>query len=149
MACQNWISVGAACAAALRASASRTRIGRNSKPPDKMAPQYSPWHKRSLSAAARRPVGAMIGAMSESQIPGAAELCAAYAAKRVSPVEVTRAALDRMARWEPKLNAMYLIHGDEALAQARASEARWRSGTPLSGLDGVPVTIKENITTKG
>jgi len=114
-----------------------------------MAPQYSPWHKRSLSAAARRPVGAMIGAMSESQIPGAAELCAAYAAKRVSPVEVTRAALDRMARWEPKLNAMYLIHGDEALAQARAAEARWRAGTPLSALDGVPVTIKENIYTKG
>ena len=38
---------------------------------------------------------------------------------------------------------------ESALAQARASEARWRAGQPLSPLDGVPVTIKENIYTRG
>ena len=126
----------------------------------KNAPQYirSPPHRLSAKPhSEERPDGAMIRRMSDLHTGlhtglhtlGAADLCAAYAAKRLSPVEVTRAALDRMARWEPKLNAMYLIHGDGALDEARASEARWRSGSPLSGLDGVPVTIKENITTKG
>ncbi len=79
----------------------------------------------------------------------AAQLCAAFAARRLSPVEVAGAALARLGRWEPHLNAMYLVHGEAALAQARASEARWHAGTPLSALDGVPVTIKENIYTKG
>lgn len=79
----------------------------------------------------------------------AAQLCAAFAARRLSPVEVAVAALARISVWEPRLNAMYLIHAEAALAQARASEARWHAGTPLSPLDGVPVTIKENIYTEG
>lgn len=79
----------------------------------------------------------------------AAELCAAYAAGRLSPVEATRAALAVIGRWEPHLNAMYIVQADSAMAQARASEARWRSGVPISPLDGVPVTIKENIYTAG
>ena len=44
---------------------------------------------------------------------------------------------------------MYRLDRAGALAQARAAEARWRAGTPLSALDGVPVTIKENIATRG
>jgi aspartyl-tRNA(Asn)/glutamyl-tRNA(Gln) amidotransferase subunit A len=44
---------------------------------------------------------------------------------------------------------MYRVSRDEALAAAQASEARWRAKQPLSLLDGVPVTIKENIYTKG
>ena len=44
---------------------------------------------------------------------------------------------------------MYVVDGDGALAQAAASEARWRDGAPLSALDGVPVTIKDNIAVKG
>lgn len=79
----------------------------------------------------------------------AAELCAAFAAGKLSPVEVTQAALEHIARWEPKLNAMYLLQPEAALAQARAAEARWRNGIPLSALDGIPVTIKENIATRG
>ncbi len=44
---------------------------------------------------------------------------------------------------------MFLVQAESALAQAKASEERWRAGLPLSALDGVPVTIKENIYTKG
>lgn len=79
----------------------------------------------------------------------AVELCAAFAVGKLSPVEVTQAALEHIARWEPKLNAMYLLQPEAALAQARASEARWHKGVPLSAIDGIPVTIKENIATRG
>jgi len=79
----------------------------------------------------------------------ALELSRAYQAKQLSPVEVTRAVLARIEIWEPKLNAMYIIDADGALVQAVASETRWRESSPLSQLDGVPITIKDLIATKG
>jgi len=79
----------------------------------------------------------------------AAEISAAYASAELSPLEVTRALLTRIDAWEPRLNAMYLVDREGALKQARDAEARWRVQAPLSPLDGVPVTIKENIATKG
>ncbi len=79
----------------------------------------------------------------------AEQLTAAYAKGTLSPVEATQAMLERIARWEPSINAMYLVHRDAAIAAARASEARWRAGRPMSPIDGVPITIKENIYTSG
>ena len=76
-------------------------------------------------------------------------LLAAYRHKSLSPVEVTRALLDHIARWEPQLRASYLLRPELALAQARASEARWLRGAPCGPLDGVPATIKDNIATAG
>ena len=64
-------------------------------------------------------------------------------------MQVTRALLERIEAWEPRLNAMYRLHRDAALEQARASESRWRAGSALSPLDGVSITIKENIYTRG
>ncbi len=57
--------------------------------------------------------------------------------------------LRHIERWEPHLQATWALDGDAALAQARAAEARWRAGTALGPLDGVPVTLKENIATRG
>jgi aspartyl-tRNA(Asn)/glutamyl-tRNA(Gln) amidotransferase subunit A len=79
----------------------------------------------------------------------AAELARAYSQQELSPVEVTRALLARIESWEPRINAMYRVDADGALEQARGSEARWRSRKPLSALDGVPLTIKENLYTRG
>ena len=79
----------------------------------------------------------------------AAELHDGYRDGTVSPVEVTKAVLARIEAWEPKINAMYLIHRETALQAAKESEARWRAHRPLASLDGVPVTIKENVYTKG
>src|SRR5262249_42297029 len=79
----------------------------------------------------------------------AVALSSAYKARELSPVEVTQAALARISAWEPRINAVYVIDAEGALAQARASEARWRAGAPLSALDGVPITIKDNIAVKG
>lgn len=79
----------------------------------------------------------------------ATDLVLAYGNKTLSPVEVTQAVLGRMSECEPKINAMYLIRREAALVQAAASEQRWRAGTPLSPLDGVPITLKENIVSAG
>ena len=80
---------------------------------------------------------------------GAAALAALYRSGQASPVEATRAVLDHIQRWEPQLKALYAHDPEVALQMARESEQRWRSGQPLSALDGVPCTIKENIATRG
>jgi len=79
----------------------------------------------------------------------ATELLTAYRAQSLSPVDVTRAVLARIAAWEPHLCATYALDPDAALAQARAAEARWQRGEPQGALDGVPLMIKENIATRG
>ncbi len=76
-------------------------------------------------------------------------LLAAYRARTLSPVDVVQAVLEHIARWEPHLHATWLLRPDAALAQARASEARWQRGAPQGLLDGVPVTLKDNIATRG
>ncbi len=73
----------------------------------------------------------------------------AYRAGTLSPVEVTHSVLDHIAQWEPHLSASYLLRPEHAITQARASETRWHQGEPCGTLDGVPVTIKENIATRG
>ena len=79
----------------------------------------------------------------------AVELLAGYRSGALSPVEVTRDVIAHIRAWEPHLHATYAYEPDEALAQAEASQARWARGAPQGALDGVPVTIKENIATRG
>ncbi len=79
----------------------------------------------------------------------AVDLVEAYRLKRLSPVEVTDAVIARIDASEPKLNALWAYNPGAAREAARASEARWGKGEPLGAIDGVPVTIKENIATKG
>ncbi|WP_374632116.1 amidase [Ferrovibrio sp.] len=79
----------------------------------------------------------------------ATEVLQAYRAGDLSPVEVAQATLRRAEALQPSLNAFCLLDPENALAQAKASEARWRKGQPLGLLDGVPVSIKDIILTKG
>jgi len=79
----------------------------------------------------------------------AAELGAAYARRELSPVEVARSVNARIEALEPRLCATWLFRPELALEQARASEARWLAGTQRGALDGVPVTIKDNLATAG
>jgi aspartyl-tRNA(Asn)/glutamyl-tRNA(Gln) amidotransferase subunit A len=76
-------------------------------------------------------------------------LLAGYRDGSLSPVLAVDAALARIEVLEPKLNAMYVVERDSARAAAKASEARWRKGEPIGPLDGVPITVKDNIQTKG
>ena len=80
---------------------------------------------------------------------GASELVELYRARKLSPVEATRAVLARIAAWEPHLCATYALDADAALAAARASETRWQRGEPCGSIDGVPSMLKENIATRG
>jgi len=79
----------------------------------------------------------------------AARMAAAFRRGEASPVDVLDAVLARIDAWEPRIHAMYLVHRESARAAARESAARWRAGRPLSVLDGVPITLKENLHTKG
>lgn len=76
-------------------------------------------------------------------------LSAAYGSGSLSPVDVCGEAFARIDAWEPTLHAVWLRFDEEALAAAQASERRWRSGRQLGPLDGVPVTLKENIASRG
>lgn len=78
----------------------------------------------------------------------ASDLLRAYAAKAVSPVDVTRAVIARIEACEPRLHALYAFDPNAALKAARESEERWLKGAARA-LDGIPATIKENIATKG
>src|SRR5436190_6855092 len=79
----------------------------------------------------------------------AVDLLAQYRAKKLSPVEATRSALARIDRLNPRFNAFRLVDEAAALASARASEARWMKGEPISLVDGVPATVKDLLITKG
>jgi aspartyl-tRNA(Asn)/glutamyl-tRNA(Gln) amidotransferase subunit A len=79
----------------------------------------------------------------------AGELSDLFRSRSASPVEALTAILGRAEAVNPRINALTLIDAEPALAAARASEARWRRGEPLSRLDGVPVSIKELVRTKG
>ncbi|WMT72172.1 amidase [Bradyrhizobium sp. Ash2021] len=79
----------------------------------------------------------------------AVDLIAGYRAKQFSPSEVLEEVLAHIAVWEPHIKALYAFDPEGARATAKASTERWQKGEPMGTLDGVPVTIKDNIATKG
>src|SRR6195952_5373409 len=79
----------------------------------------------------------------------AATLVDLYRRREVSPVEVARSVLGHVERWEQHAHALYLLRPEHVIEQAQRSEARWLRGEPLGLIDGVPVTIKDNIATRG
>lgn len=79
----------------------------------------------------------------------AIELHDQFQKRTLSPVEVTQAALDRIATYEPQVNAFVLVDAEKALADAKASERRWQEGKPLGFVDGIPTTVKDLLLTKG
>src|SRR6185436_195953 len=79
----------------------------------------------------------------------ATDLLRLYRTRKASPVEAARAVLARIAKLNPKLYCFCLVDEKAALESAKASEARWRKGEPKGLLDGVPVSIKDLLLTKG
>ncbi len=83
----------------------------------------------------------------------AQQLLGLYASGALSPVEVTRAVLARIAALDSSLNAFCLVDEAAALQSALLSEQRWlnyqRNHTPVGALEGVPLSIKDLVLTKG
>ena len=78
----------------------------------------------------------------------ASELLALFASGAATPIEAVEACLARIERIDPLINSVLTVVSDRALAAARASTQRWRSGTARP-LDGVPCGLKDNIETAG
>ncbi|MER0244624.1 amidase [Streptomyces sp. HSW2009] len=79
----------------------------------------------------------------------AVQLIEGYTARTVSPVEVVRAVLDRIATIQPLVNAFTRVDAEEALHAAGESAARWARGEPCGLLDGVPVAVKDMLLLRG
>jgi aspartyl-tRNA(Asn)/glutamyl-tRNA(Gln) amidotransferase subunit A len=79
---------------------------------------------------------------------GAHELARGYADGSISPVEATAAALEAIDHLDPAVHAFVLVDEQRASEQARASQARWRSGSPLSPWDGIPTSVKDMFRTR-
>jgi aspartyl-tRNA(Asn)/glutamyl-tRNA(Gln) amidotransferase subunit A len=73
----------------------------------------------------------------------------AIAEKRVSSREVTQSCLDRIAKWNPKLNAFMSIEAEDALKAADAADAALAKGGPKGVLHGVPLAHKDMYYDKG
>jgi aspartyl-tRNA(Asn)/glutamyl-tRNA(Gln) amidotransferase subunit A len=73
----------------------------------------------------------------------------AIAAKQLSSREVTQSCLDRIAKWNPRLNAFMAIEADDALKAADAADAALAKGGPKGVLHGVPLAHKDMYYDKG
>jgi aspartyl-tRNA(Asn)/glutamyl-tRNA(Gln) amidotransferase subunit A len=78
-----------------------------------------------------------------------AELAPRLRRKEVSPVEVARACLDRIEKFNPALNAFITVTAEAALAEARAAEIEISRGEWRGPLHGIPIAIKDLIDTAG
>ena len=79
----------------------------------------------------------------------ASELADALASGETTSVEITQAHLDRIAAVDGDVHAFLHVDADGALASAKQADARRASGDVASALDGVPIAVKDILTTKG
>jgi len=79
----------------------------------------------------------------------AVRLLEGFRSGEFSPVDAMDAVLDRISRREPTVKALWGFNPEQAMREAEASAGRWKRGKPKGSLDGVPMTLKENIPTKG
>ncbi|MGY0389800.1 Asp-tRNA(Asn)/Glu-tRNA(Gln) amidotransferase subunit GatA [Nocardioides sp. WG-D5] len=87
--------------------------------------------------------------MSDLILKTAAQLADALAAGETTSVELTQAHLDRIAAVDGDVHAFLHIDAEGALSQAAASDARRANGDALHALDGVPIAVKDVLTTTG
>jgi len=88
--------------------------------------------------------------MSDLHYLSATDALAMFRSKELSPVELVEAVIARAEVVEPAINAFAETRYDEAIAAARAAEARYSGhGEPLGPLDGLPVAVKEEAPLAG
>jgi len=79
----------------------------------------------------------------------ATELVALFRRRKVSPLELTRAVLERIEKVNPPLNAYCTVAAEQALAAARRATAALKRRAKLGPLHGIPVSIKDLTLTQG
>ncbi|MDJ0390470.1 amidase [Roseomonas sp. E05] len=84
-----------------------------------------------------------------SAIPTIAEAAALIAARKLSPVELTKACLERVRALDGRLQTFLLLTEERALADACAAEARLMQGESKGPLDGIPIGHKDIYNTAG
>src|ERR1700756_1161635 len=82
------------------------------------------------------------------QLP-ASELGAGYSAGEFTPVDVFELVFRRIEKVNPSINAFVTIDEQAARRSAEESAKRWQTGTALGPLDGVPISVKDNIAVHG
>lgn len=87
--------------------------------------------------------------MSDLCWSSAADLAAAYEARRLSPLELTRALLDRVAAHDSQLNAFIRLDAEAVLRDAATAERELLAGRRRSPLHGVPIAIKDIVDVAG
>jgi aspartyl-tRNA(Asn)/glutamyl-tRNA(Gln) amidotransferase subunit A len=75
----------------------------------------------------------------------AVELAAEIRARRISPVELTRAMLARIEKYNPRLNAFVTVSAEQARCAAAKAEEKVMRGDKLGPLHGVPLHVKDNL----
>jgi len=85
---------------------------------------------------------------SDPALMSAEQLLDLYARRALSPVEALKAVTERVARYNPWVNAFAAMNPG-ALRMAGESEARWMAGRPIGRLDGVPATVKDLLHLSG
>src|SRR5712691_5581480 len=98
---------------------------------------------------AREAIGPAAASL-DGELPyaGIRELGRRFRRREISPVELTQALLERIARLEPKLHAFVTVTADRALSDAKAAEAALLQGDPRPLL-GIPVAYKDLYATRG
>jgi aspartyl-tRNA(Asn)/glutamyl-tRNA(Gln) amidotransferase subunit A len=84
-----------------------------------------------------------------NDIPTIAEAARLIAAKKLSPVELTRACLERANQLDGELRAFVQLTEERALSDARAVEVAVMAGKPVGPLCGIPIGLKDIVDTKG
>ena len=79
----------------------------------------------------------------------ASQLAEGYRADLFTPVDAMQAVLDRLDTVNPRVNGIIALDRIGALQAARESASRWKQGSPFSQLDGIPISIKDNLHLKG
>lgn len=115
-----------------------------------------------LSSIAAVSAGAMMGMVGCAQVKppvvsdsgdltqlDLAEAALGVKHRKISPVELTKACLERIERLDKQLNSFITVTPELALEQAKAAEDRVMKGGRFGGLFGIPIAIKDNIDTAG
>ena len=111
----------------------------------------------SVSAACASRVSAETRQAPPPRVPGAANLpylsihdaAALLRTRRLSPVQLTEAVLERITRIEPRVHAFITVTRDEAMGAARTAEQEIAAGKYRGPLHGIPFAVKDTHYTKG